>query len=694
MKYVVPILAALGAACAMALAGCGPAGVEAQPVAPVASATPSDVEAEALAAWREGRALTARRLAGEALAADPDSMIGHYVTGASLRASDGAIAPAMYHLARARERYESTWALAPRPEDAPWELHREMLYEIQEIAQELGAHRYRLEILDFHDALYEPDLGAQRAWTLVQLGDFEGARVHAQIEAQAHDPDTRSLGLNALCAIETVGGDRDARFDACGRAYAFAAARAAEADGDTGTITGVNVAVHAYNAALAAMAAGRFDAAERFAAAGVERLATTPANPWRWRVRRWLEQGRTLDVAAAVQAMDRWRRRQPTWLRTHDRAETLAAWARVLLVAGELDEARAAIDRAIRHPDRQGLSSADGAQARGAHAVVRAAIAEAQLHRAAEVRACGGAAASAWSLRATRALDRERVVRALLDEDRLVGTLRPWHGSGLDLDPWQLGDLVPLLGAGLVERALDAAADAERDGRFEAWALAVRAEAAWHAGDRPRARALAAEATDALPDAERLLRARVAAIRGDAAHAAGDATAAGAAFTTALVDDPGVVRRLGLAVPVRIEAHGGANVEAVAQRLARSPRFSVDDAAALTLTLTDDPSDDVRACLSDAAGGRIVCVGASALSPAGDDAADADDVTDVATTAAAADAQNPGAAVCIALHDALFAAPLQLDTIDRSSLDGRTTVDEDAARDALRDALDAARDGS
>ena len=118
------------AAFAGGLASCGPPGAEAQAVAPAASAAATDTEAQALAAWREGRALTARRLAQEALAADPDSMIGHYVTGASLRASDGAIAPALHHLARARERYESTWSLAPRPDDAPWELHREMLFEI------------------------------------------------------------------------------------------------------------------------------------------------------------------------------------------------------------------------------------------------------------------------------------------------------------------------------------------------------------------------------------------------------------------------------------------------------------------------------------------------------------------------------------------------------------------------------------
>src|SRR5262249_53512675 len=126
--------------------------------------------------------------------------------------------------------------------------------------------------------------------------------------------------------------------------------------------------VHAYNAALADLAVLRFDDAERVAREGTRRLEFTIANPWRFLTRLYTDEGRVAEAVGAVREMQQWRVRQPASLRDQDRAETDAALASLLLVAGEADTGLRLINRAIERPDRRGLVSSSPEQALGAHA--------------------------------------------------------------------------------------------------------------------------------------------------------------------------------------------------------------------------------------------------------------------------------------------------------------------------------------
>ncbi len=153
------VLAALGLAVALVRPGAGEAQVPRPPVGamPGQSAPFTPLEQEALRLYNDNRLLTARTKADEALARDPDSIVGHYVLGQILRRAEGALPKAMKHLGRARELYEEKYQpTVANLQDTPWLLHREILYAAQTLAGELERHEYQLQLLDYNDSLYDP----------------------------------------------------------------------------------------------------------------------------------------------------------------------------------------------------------------------------------------------------------------------------------------------------------------------------------------------------------------------------------------------------------------------------------------------------------------------------------------------------------------------------------------------------------
>ena len=301
--------------------------------------------------YQEEKLLTARRKAEALLVEHPDSVVGHYVFAQILRRAEGNLPKAMKEMGKARELYEQQYKpTAANLSETPWMLHREVLYSAQQLAGELERHEYQLQLLDYHDSLYDPRLTAEHAWPLMQLGRYDEARKYA--EKAADDPDSfqRSLGRNALCAIEGEARTRTKRFEACLAAYDDAADRAKNDDPFAKPDAITSVTVHAYNAASAALSVLRPDEAERLAKAGATRVEFTPANPWRFLVRLYTDQGRMDEAVQALREMQSWRRKQPPHLREQVRAETDVAFATVLLIAGETETGMTVINRAIRKP--------------------------------------------------------------------------------------------------------------------------------------------------------------------------------------------------------------------------------------------------------------------------------------------------------------------------------------------------------
>ncbi|MBI5512383.1 MAG: hypothetical protein HY909_01365 [Deltaproteobacteria bacterium] len=644
-------------------------------------------ELEALRLYNDNRLLTARTRAEEVLRVDPDSIAANYVLGCVFREAEGSLGRAMNHLAHAREVYSARYGESARPPGAPWQLHRDLLSKLAQVAGELEDHEYQLHMLEFYDSLYEPDQIAEHAWPLLHLGRYREARDWARRGMALRDPWEQSLGRNALCAIEAAAHQRQESARACREAFEAAQARA-RGSTDANPATAPHVAVHAYNASLAAASTLRFDEVERLALEGTHRLEYTTANPWRALTRLYTDQGRMMQAVNALREMQRWRVRQPANLRDQDRAETDAAVATVLLVAGEADDGMHFINRAIDRPDRRGLVASDEEQALGAHALLRRSLARTRAELLAERASWGGTRDRAGAL-AESALGRlsawpddERVANTLTDEARLDATLRFYVRGGIEPVPsWLVGDLVQVLGAGVVAVALrDVRREERANANMTPYYDGLEAEVALAQGDEDRALTLARRAMDRLPQGEVLLRGRLAAVGALAARAQGDERVELGLLEQVMQRDPSALRRFRLALPTVFRSTGtGSALERSLTLLGRSPRMS-EAGRGFVVTVTGNDLA-LEACLTSPLGTRLGCARVTrarvTTNPDGSRRAPPTDEEPEATASRLAEE----------FHRTAFATRVGLSTQDLRSLDGSTVADTAAAREQMNNAL-------
>ncbi len=649
--------------------------------------------------YLDDKLLTARRKVEILLEDQPDSIVGHYVFGQVLRRAEASLPKAMREFGEARELYERTYEPTfATVQDTPWLLHRDILYAAQATAGELERHDYQLALLDYHDSLYDPRLTAEHAWPLMLSGEFAEARKYAEKALESHDGFQRSLGHNALCAIEGEAGTRAKRFEACLAAYDDAAERAQDDDPFANPDEITNVTVHAYNAALAAQSVLRPDEAERLAKAGTTRVEFTPANPWRMLVRMYTDQGRGKEAVEALREMQSWRRKQPPNLREQARAETDVAFATVLLIAGETESGLRVVDRAIANPDRRGLTTSSKEQTLGAHALLRLALRRTHAEVEAE-RAVWSGTAEALDIRVAAGkrriddwADAERIRGVLNDDEALVDTFRVYLAGGLEPVPtWLLGDLIPILGAGVasvvLERVREAEAETALEDLLEPYFDAFEAEIELERGNEQKALEFAQAALAELPQFESLLRARVEALAGEAALDLGRSDEGLGYLAAAMHRDAGVVRRRGVALPAKLDLDASGPVaERLATLLEDSPRFDFDGAG-FTVVVSGS-GRELEVCLLEPAGGVLVC----AQTPAEPDA-DAEGGEPVEGGAEDDDAEpldddDYAAMTAEVFHARAFAMAVGLSNIDLGSLDGTATISEEAARERMQGLLE------
>lgn len=668
-----------------------------KPTSPPAARTPE--EQEALKLLDEDKLVAAKRAAEAIVAKTPRSMVAHYVLGRVVHDAEGALGPAMYELGKAREIYEQTWTVSPRPADAPWEFHRQLLFTIQTVAGEMEEYEYQLEILEYYDALYHPDLTAERAWPLLHLGRVQEARQFAKEAAAAKDPQQRSLGLNTQCAIEGEAGLRKEYYEAC----VAALANAREIDKAREGVDAKHestLAIHAFNAALAARADFRAEESEKLALEGTQRLAFTPANPWQQLVRLYTDQGRMKDAIEALREMQRWRTRQPPHVRDEVRADTDVTFATVLLVAAETEIALRSVDLAIERPDRRGLVSSTPEQALGAHALLRRVLLRTHAEVLREKASARGmseallAALRSVESRIALAADDERIISVLIDPKRLVPTLRPFVRGGIEpMPPWLVGELVDVLGAGVVAVALRQVRKQDDHPQVAAYCDALQAEVELAQGNERKALELARGALERLPKSEVLLRARVAAVGAKAALEEGQTSVSAALLEQAMQLDPSVIRRLGLALPARISVSAGSALgRRVGELLDDSPRLDTGSKGFQVSVEAGQGGLELQVCLRGPTGALLSCTPApteeqmqtaakAALDPEQRAKLPADKPLKLTTSERAA-------FVVDVFHRQALAMPLGLSGTDLSSLDGSTTVAEQAVRKELEGVLD------
>jgi hypothetical protein len=336
------------------------------------------------------------------------------------------------------------------------------------------------------------------------------------------------------------------------------------------------------------------------------------------------------------------------------------------VVTSRADDAIAVTDRALVLPDRRAHNSRDPAQDRIVVALLdrRAKLLAAEQRREA---ACAMpffqrplAWVSAWYLQLRALPGKALVERLLRDEARLSGIFRIGTAASAILPPWLAGELVDVLGAGVVHEVIDKAR--ARDQRTGALAYydAFDAEVALQAGDPERASQLVSRAAVGLAPGELLLRARTLAIGAEAARRLGQPALAMQRYEQAFLADPGIFRRLALKVPVRIEARGDDVAARAASRLSGSPRLDEsEEEAGFVLRVQADRAQG-SVCLMGTDNSEIACGRASAK--AGDDA-------DAMVAKLVQD-----------FHEKAFAPRIDMGQTDINSLDGTNLVRDDALK--------------
>lgn len=630
--------------------------------------------AQARSLLEDEKYATARTEAERLLKENPDSIEGNFVLGCVQKRAEGSLAKAMFHLDRARELYETQYGQLGGRGD--WQLHREILYELADLAGLVEDYEYQLQLLDYYDSLYD-DLPAEHAWPLMKLGRLKEARKWATRALQSSDPWERSLGLNALCAIEGKAETRVPYADACKRAYDDAKS----APAPSGDSKGPGSAVDAYNAALAALAAWRFADAKEMLETVTSRIEFTPANPWRLLADLALGRGDIERSIEAMREMHRWKARQPADIREQDRAENDIAVATLVLVVGDADMALELITRAREQPDRLGLSSTTMQATLGGTAVLELAARRAALELREEKRSTGVLSWAitplrrAWA-RITQIGAREKIVETLSDQAFLANAIRPYVHTRMERVPtWLLAEVFVVLDEDAADWALNAARKRDKgDAKAASYYDAFEAELRWRHGDEDEALRLGDKALRSLPAEEVLLKARVTALMADASMSNGKRSRAYSLYADALRLDPSITRRLGLALPAAMRPREGAIAASLAGALRWSPRFAQDDSG---FSVAVSASEEVaEVCLRTPDGGLIRC--AQVLRTRDDKGKIVEDLADFEQR------------VVIEAQASIFSYHSTKNLFDPRSLDGANTANQERSHQEMQELLDQA----
>jgi len=184
-----------------------------------------------------------------------------------------------------------------------------------------------------------------------------------------------------------------------------------------------------------------------------------------------------------------------------------------------------------------------------------------------------GDAKATW-LRFQAGMSARQAARFLDDESRLVGTFAIGTARSAVMPPWLTGELIAVLGPGVVRAAIDRVRVEDPREGASAYYDAVLAEVALVQGRYDDAIEHAEGALEGLQSGDALLRERVRAVL---ASSLSDPRQAATLYEDVLDVDPGLFRRLGWALPVSFESSGSDIDHEVAKALRRSPRFEPSD---------------------------------------------------------------------------------------------------------------------
>ena len=616
----------------------GMAGAQAAPL--TASEIPA-AEAEAWAAVSEQRMIRARELGERVVAAAPGSYVGHLVLSLAQHMAEANFPRSLFHAERALAAFEarhgddSDGSIATNPE--LWLWHARILRQLSIAHGDLGHHAERVSWIERFNERYSPQMVAEMAWPLMKMGRYAEARAAAERGLATNERTQTIIALNALCAVEFEGGRAGASYEACGQALAYSRAN------------GRPSVVDLTNFAESAREAFELAESERALLEATELRTSSYGNPWLDLAELYTRSGRFVEAAQALQELPRWRARRPPHIRNSDRNESRRGIAGFLVAAGLHEAALDMTRQSMVTPDRRAHNSRDPAQDRSLSALLHRRALRASAESVIEKASAGawyerlGAHVEAAQLRFEAWQTGRAATRILTANDEtLIGLLQVGTSRSGVTPPWLVGELVDLFGAGVLEAALDRAREQDRRPAAAPYHAALAAEIAATQGDEPALREHAAQAIAGLGAGDALLRARVLALLAAAGRYQ--------RFEEVLGIDPGVFRRVEVAVPVRITTSGDAIARDVAAALRRSPRFDVTSDASLELRIEATAAGG-QVCLL-GRGGRVFGCGRAGLEHDDDDR------------------RSLAQRLVDATHEAAFSPRVDLTQADIHSLDG------------------------
>lgn len=540
-------------------------------------------EMEAVDAVDAGEYVRARKLAEEILKQNPNSIPGLYALSSVFHYGESNLPKALHLIREARERCEGRYGKVPSERLGKYWYFRIVQEEVY-LTGDMDLREDQLAVLKIRDKQFD-NRPADKIWPLIKLERWDEA-MEAVDEALASDDfDQKFRGMNSHCALEFERRRRVASYEACLKmAQRFDYSE-----------------VGWSNTAESAMMVFKHDEAEEFYLKATERPNDSYGTPWRSLAMIYLLEGRTSEALSALKSAQQQRQaRQPhTW--QQDQGTMDMAVTNLLLALGRSEEGVKMGRRVFERPDRAGSTSASQLQLSIAGGLLFWTSLKMRVAEMEEERASRPWYIRLWPDREREQLELEawtverRVVRLMAFQPEIIEMTRPYLTGITNVESWEQGTLVYVLGPGVAQAVVDQAREEEDHEDAEGYFLGLEAEIALANGDEAQALEKVVAANKKLPRAEVMLRARLAAVGGEAARRLGKDDLRDKLWNQALEDFPAVFRLLDLAIPIEVE-HGDSDLEEqVAEAIARSPRFVVEEGG-LKVTVKHE-GEVLRTCL-------------------------------------------------------------------------------------------------
>lgn len=547
----------------------------------------------------------ARELAQRWIAEQPQSAAAQFALAEVLVQVEGNLARALFHLRRAEELTNySSMGRAMASGNAEW--HFLTLSQLSYVHQLMGNQEASLLYLDKIEDIYGQEMESYRGWPLIKMQRWDEARASANdVLANSNDPRERSRAWNTLCAVELASLRPAESLEACDKSISEDEALASNDDGRVDT-------VYLMNAAEVALSMLRIQDAENYLVRASRYLnPDSVGDPWINLLYLYMNQSRFDQAHSALDSLLVWRDQQEPIVGVMNRAEHFLVSATFLTLAGYPEDAATLSATALNQPDRNGSFSADDAQKDSIAALInhianRTAY-EQKLEEATWLdfpeSLNARLDAMAFWLKSWRS---GRHAASLFAEPlTLMNRLRPYAPLDVHIPEWVEPDLVALLGEGVISTILE---QTREEGAFrlnEGYYYAYRAEVDALKGNDTGLLENANRALSLLPNEENMLKGRLSARVADVAWRLGDVEVALNNYELALQADPSVLRRLGLALPVRITGVDAPFERQVIDYLESSPRFRSEPNG---LNLEVFPQNELTICLSTRGGVPLSCV--------------------------------------------------------------------------------------